>query len=160
MLDEGHLIDNKGFKVSFKNCIIIFTSNIGASKLNEISDYKERLKATNLELLKYFKPEFINRLDEIVNFNAINEEMAKDILEILLNKTQQKLKELTLKLEFSDAAKNELLKIGFSKEYGARALKRTIYQEIECKLSEYILKGDYKDKAFVDFKDNEFIFTF
>ncbi|MBZ7996372.1 AAA family ATPase [Campylobacter canadensis] len=160
MLDEGHLIDNKGFKVIFKNCIIIFTSNIGASKLSEISDYKERLKATNLELLKYFKPEFINRLDEVVNFNAINEEMAKEILEILLNKTKQKLKELTLKLELSEVAKNELLKIGFSKEYGARALKRIIYQEVECKLSEYILKGEYKDKAFVDFKNDEFIFTF
>lgn len=157
MLDEGALTDNKGFRVDFKNTLIIFTSNIGAAKFVEIKDEKERNELINKELLKYFKPEFVNRLDEIVGFNALNKDLCLQIVDILLKNTSNKLAELGISFKISENAKLELLNIGYSDEYGARALKRTIYQEIDSRLSELILQGSLKSEIYVDFKDN-FIF--
>lgn len=157
MLDEGALTDNKGFRVDFKNTLIIFTSNIGAAKFVDIKNEKERNELINKELLKYFKPEFVNRLDEIVGFNALNKDMCLQIVDILLKNTSNKLAELGISFKISENARLELLNLGFSDEYGARALKRTIYQEIDSKLSELILQGSLKSEIYVDFKDN-FIF--
>lgn len=158
MLDEGALTDNKGYRVDFKNTIIIFTSNIGAGKFASINDEKEKNELINKELLGYFKPEFINRLDEIVSFNALTKDMCLQIVDILLDKTREKLNELSISIDISDDAKNGLLEIGYSDEYGARALKRTIYQEIDSRLSELILSGELKHSVSVDYKEGEFIF--
>lgn len=158
MLDEGALTDNKGFRVDFKNTLIIFTSNIGAAKFVEIKDEKERNELINKELLKYFKPEFVNRLDEIVGFNALNKDLCLQIVDILLKNTSNKLAELGISFKISENAKLELLNIGYSDEYGARALKRTIYQEIDSRLSELILQGNLKSEIEIDFREN-FIFN-
>ncbi|MBZ7985236.1 AAA family ATPase [Campylobacter sp. Cr9] len=158
MLDEGALTDNKGFRVDFKNTLIIFTSNIGAAKFVEIKDEKERNELINKELLKYFKPEFVNRLDEIVGFNALNKDLCLQIVDILLKNTSNKLAELGISFKISENAKLELLNIGYSDEYGARALKRTIYQEIDSRLSELILQGNLKSEIEIDFKE-DFIFN-
>lgn len=158
MLDEGALSDNKGFRVDFKNTLIIFTSNIGAAKFVEIKDEKERNELINKELLKYFKPEFVNRLDEIVGFNALNKDLCLQIVDILLKNTSNKLAELGISFKISENAKLELLNIGYSDEYGARALKRTIYQEIDSRLSELILQGNLKSEIEIDFKE-DFIFN-
>lgn len=158
MLDEGALTDNKGFRVDFKNTLIIFTSNIGAAKFVEITDEKERNELINKELLKYFKPEFVNRLDEIVGFNALNKDLCLQIVDILLKNTSNKLAELGISFKISENAKLELLNIGYSDEYGARALKRTIYQEIDSRLSELILQGNLKSEIEIDFRE-DFIFN-
>lgn len=158
MLDEGALSDNKGFRVDFKNTLIIFTSNIGAAKFVEIKDEKERNELINKELLKYFKPEFVNRLDEIVGFNALNKDLCLQIVDILLKNTSNKLAELGISFKISENAKLELLNIGYSDEYGARALKRTIYQEIDSRLSELILQGNLKSEIEIDFRE-DFIFN-
>lgn len=158
MLDEGALSDNKGFRVDFKNTLIIFTSNIGAAKFIEIKDEKERNELINKELLKYFKPEFVNRLDEIVGFNALNKDLCLQIVDILLKNTSNKLAELGISFKISENAKLELLNIGYSDEYGARALKRTIYQEIDSRLSELILQGNLKSEIEIDFNE-DFIFN-
>lgn len=158
MLDEGALTDNKGFRVDFKNTLIIFTSNIGAAKFVEIKDEKERNELINKELLKYFKPEFVNRLDEIVGFNALNKDLCLQIVDILLKNTSNKLAELGISFKISENAKLELLNIGYSDEYGARALKRTIYQEIDSRLSELILQGNLKSEIEIDFRE-DFIFN-
>lgn len=158
MLDEGALSDNKGFRVDFKNTLIIFTSNIGAAKFVEIKDEKERNELIDKELLKYFKPEFVNRLDEIVGFNALNKDLCLQIVDILLKNTSNKLAELGISFKISENAKLELLNIGYSDEYGARALKRTIYQEIDSRLSELILQGNLKSEIEIDFRE-DFIFN-
>ncbi|MBZ7984306.1 ATP-dependent Clp protease ATP-binding subunit [Campylobacter sp. RM12647] len=158
MLDEGALTDNKGFRVDFKNTLIIFTSNIGAAKFVDIKNEKERNELINKELLKYFKPEFVNRLDEIVGFNALNKDLCLQIVDILLKNTSNKLAELGISFSISENARLEILNLGYSDEYGARALKRTIYQEIDSRLSELILQGNLKSFVEVDF-DKEFIFN-
>ncbi len=152
VLDDGRLTDNKGVTVDFKNTIIILTSNIASSKIIEFVDPKDRQKAVMDELKLHFKPEFLNRLDDIVIFNPLGLEQIKEIVDIMLNDLRARLKERDIEITLSDNAKALLAEAGFDPVYGARPLKRTIYELIEDRIAEMILEDKIKDgdTIFVD----------
>jgi len=140
VLDDGRLTDNKGVTVDFRNTIIIMTSNIASDKIMEYEDREEREKAVNDELKKYFKPEFLNRLDDIVIFNPLTLEAITKIVDILFRSIQKKLAERDITVELTDAAKAYIAEAGFDPVYGARPLKRALYEKVEDKLAELILE--------------------
>ena len=159
VLDDGRLTDNKGVTVDFKNTIIILTSNIGSSKIIEISDKDTRRKEVLNELKVNFKPEFLNRLDDIVIFQQLDLEAITNIVDILFENIKQRVKQRGIDLELSSSAKEYIAKAGFDPVYGARPLKRASYEIIEDKLADLILEDKIKEGSTVrfDFKDNEII---
>ncbi|MDO4187811.1 MAG: ATP-dependent Clp protease ATP-binding subunit [Lachnospiraceae bacterium] len=157
VLDDGHITDSSGRKVSFKNCVIIMTSNAGANRIvdpkklgfvaveNEKLDYDKMKSGVMDEIKNIFKPEFINRIDEIVVFRMLNETDMTKIVTILSNDLCKRAKEqMDIELKITDAAKKLLVKKGSNKKFGARPLKRAIQTELEDVLSEAILRGDIK----------------
>ena len=161
VLDDGRLTDNKGVTVDFKNTIIILTSNIASGKIMEFVDPKDREKAVMDELKLHFKPEFLNRLDDIVIFNPLGLEQIKEIVDIMLNDLRARLKERDIEISLSDNAKALLAEAGFDPVYGARPLKRTIYEHVEDKIAEMILEDKIKDgdSIFVDEQNKEIVIT-
>lgn len=158
VLDDGHITDSSGRKVSFKNCVIIMTSNAGANRIvdpkklgfvaveNEKMDYDKMRAGVMDEIKNIFKPEFINRIDEIVVFRMLNEADMTKIVTILSNSLVKRAKEnMNITIKITDAAKKLLVKKGSNKKFGARPLKRAIQTELEDVLSEEILKGNIKD---------------
>lgn len=171
ILEDGVLTDSQGRRVSFKNTIIIMTSNVGASK---ITDEKQALgfsqsdgKPLSIEelvmpdLKRTFKPEFLNRLDDIIVFNQLDEDDIKEIARRMLKSLQKRTEDLGITLSFTDDAIDELAKEGFDKIYGARPLRRAIQSKIEDRLSELILDKTITENSTctVDYKDNEFTFN-
>jgi len=170
ILEDGVLTDSQGRKVSFKNSIIIMTSNVGASKIvdkkaslgfvesGNASDDIESLVMGDLK--KTFKPEFLNRIDEIIVFNQLEKEDIEEIAKRMLKTLKKRLADLDIDVEFTDAAVSALADAGFDKVYGARPLRRAIQQKIEDPLSELILEEKIKPgaKCTVDFKEGEFSF--
>ncbi|WP_428897198.1 ATP-dependent Clp protease ATP-binding subunit ClpC [Parelusimicrobium proximum] len=157
VLDEGALTDNLGHKVSFKNTIIIMTSNVGAREItnkgsslgftaNESEDQVYTTMKANVmdEVKKTFNPEFINRIDEIVVFHALNKDNLKEILDIQLGDVEGRLEEQEIKLSLTDAAKDYLITLGYDPKYGARPLLRVIQRELEDPLAEDILSNSDK----------------
>ena len=140
VLDDGRLTDNKGVTVDFKNTIIIMTSNIASDKIMEFSEAAERERAVNAELKKYFKPEFLNRLDDIVIFNPLDLEAITKIVDILFKNIEKKLAERDIRVLLTDKAKAYIAQVGFDPVYGARPLKRALYDEVEDRLAELILE--------------------
>ena len=160
VLDEGALSDNLGHKVSFKNCVIIMTSNVGAREItnkgNSLGftaeqsaedEYKDMRQNVMDEVKKTFNPEFINRIDEIVVFHSLTKENISAILEVALKKVDAKLADRQLTLKLTNAAKEHLLDKGFDAKFGARPLLRTIQRELEDPLAEYILTSRVKAGA-------------
>lgn len=160
VLDEGHLTDSKGEKVSFKNTIIIMTSNVGQStikkemnlgfssseKSREEVNTKKREEHYIAELKKNFRPEFLNRIDEIIVFNSLSKDNLRDIIKIMISKLQEKLEERDIKLNVEKSAMDLLIKKGYSTEYGARPMKRTIQKMIVDELTTKILKNEIVEK--------------
>lgn len=165
VLDDGRLTDAKGNTVSFENTIIIMTSNAGSTQnLNSIgfgSTSEYRKTKIQEALRETFRPEFLNRVDEIVVFDALNEEQLLQIVDLMLNDTQKVLNDKNIKMYVSKEAKNFLVKKGTDIKYGARPLRRTIEREIEDELSDKILRGELKNgqKVYVDLKDNKLTFN-
>lgn len=172
ILDDGRLTDSKGRHVSFKNTIIIMTSNVGAhmiqntSKLgfsvsnDEKKDKYEKLKETVMEeLKKAFRPEFLNRIDDIIVFAHLNKEEIREIVDLMLNDLFKRLNERQLKIEVTDAAKDYLAKEGYSETYGARPLRRVIQKKVEDVLAEEILTGNYQpnDELIMDMRDDQIV---
>lgn len=139
VLDDGRLTDNKGVTVDFKNTIIIMTSNIASSKIMEFHDPEDRRKAVNDELKFHFKPEFLNRLDDIVIFNPLDKAAITSIVDILFKGIQKKLQERNINVVLEPAAKAYIAEAGFDPVYGARPLKRALYEVVEDTLAELIL---------------------
>jgi len=144
VLDDGRLTDNKGVTVDFKNTIIILTSNIGSSKIIEISDKDNRKKEVLNDLKSYFRPEFINRLDDIVIFEQLGLEAITNIVDIMFDNIKRKLEQKDISISLSSTAKQYIANAGFDPVYGARPLKRAIYEIVEDKLADLILE----DKIF------------
>ncbi|WP_163534239.1 ATP-dependent Clp protease ATP-binding subunit [Helicobacter suis] len=140
ILDEGRLTDNKGVVVDFKNTIIILTSNIASEAIIQLSDAEAKRKAVQDTLKNYFKPEFLNRLDDVVIFNPLEMESIVQIVDLLFMQIQEKLKERDIAIEMSQAAKEYIAKSGFDPIYGARPLKRALYEEIEDRLATLLLE--------------------
>lgn len=145
VLDNGRLTDNQGHTVDFKNCIIVMTSNIGADIIQErVGDPYEEMKESVVNLLTdHFKPEFINRIDEIVVFHSLDQDQIHNIAKIQIQDLQKRLRNRDLGLELSPEALDYLSKAGFDRFYGARPLKRVIRQQLENPLSQALLGGDY-----------------
>jgi ATP-dependent Clp protease ATP-binding subunit ClpB len=159
VLDDGRLTDNKGVTVDFKNTIIILTSNIGSARIIEINDKDERRKAVLNELKNHFRPEFLNRLDDIVIFEQLNLEAITNIVDILFNNIKKKVEEKDIQISLTANAKEYIAKIGFDPVYGARPLKRAIYEIVEDKLADLILEDKIGEGSIIEFDvvDNEVI---
>ncbi len=155
VLDDGRLTDNKGVTVDFKNTIIILTSNIASDIIMEIKDANARKEAVWAELKRRMKPEFLNRLDEVVVFNPLGKEQVKQIVEILLRKIKSRLEEREIELVLSERAKEFVAEVGFDPVFGARPLKRALADVVEDKLAELILEGKVKDGDKVEFDVDE-----
>ncbi|KAA8707870.1 ATP-dependent Clp protease ATP-binding subunit [Helicobacter canis] len=156
VLDDGRITDNKGVTIDCKNTIIILTSNIGSQKIMDIADKNAREAAVRDELKSYFKPEFINRLDDIVIFNPLSLENITKIVENLLASIATKLSDRGIGIELTQSAKAFIAEVGFDPVFGARPLKRAMYEEIEDKLAELILEAKVQegDKVVFDMKDS------
>jgi ATP-dependent Clp protease ATP-binding subunit ClpB len=151
ILDDGRLTDGQGRTVDFKNTIIIMTSNIGSQRILEYKggfagEGYERMKQAVLdEMRHHFRPEFLNRVDEIIVFHSLAEEHLKEIIEIHLGYLRERLAERHINLELTDTAKIHLVRVGYEPAYGARPLKRAIQKEVETPLGRLILQGTVRD---------------
>ena len=160
ILDEGHLTDGQGRKVSFKNCIIIMTSNIGSHYILKSGTIDEKVKEeVNKELHKVFKPEFLNRIDAIVFFNSLGEQQVINIAKINLKKLISRLKERHIALTIGDNVAQYIGEKGYVKEFGARPLQRAIQEYITVPLSQFLLKDPEVKEVKVDVKDNKIQLT-
>jgi ATP-dependent Clp protease ATP-binding subunit ClpC len=169
VLDDGFLTDSLGRKINFKNCLIIMTSNIGVKKLqdfgtgigfstNNYSNEEHKKEILKAELKKFFSPEFINRIDEVVVFNSLDKENIKKIVTIELNKLISRLNELKYYFKFDNKVVEHIADVGYDELYGARPLKRAIQEKIEDKISEEILMGNVvEDKKYqMTYKNEDF----
>lgn len=152
VLDDGRLTDNKGIVVDFRNTIIILTSNIGSDKIIEMSDKAQREKAVQESLKAYFKPEFLNRLDDIVIFNPLDLQGIVKIVDIMFDEIAKKAQERGIYIQLSQEAKEQIAEAGFDPLYGARPLKRALYERVEDRLAELILEDKVKEGSKVIFK--------
>ncbi len=172
VLDDGHITDAQGRKVSFKNTVIIMTSNAGAqnivepkllgfaSEVDEKEDYNKMKDGVMDEVKKTFRPEFINRIDEIIVFHALSEENIKKIVKIMVNTIDKRTKEhMDIGIEVSDEALMKLAEVGFDPKFGARPLRRAIQTHVEDAMAESILAGEVKegDTVEITYKDDKFV---
>jgi ATP-dependent Clp protease ATP-binding subunit ClpB len=162
VLDEGRLTDGQGRTVDFKNTVLVMTSNLGSLMIQSMSgsDYQVIKLAVMGEVKTQFRPEFVNRIDEVVVFHALGEEHIKSIARIQLDTLKARLAKMDYGLEVSDAALAELAKVGFDPVYGARPLKRAIQSELENPLAKAILEGRFapKDTIRVDWRGGRMVF--
>ena len=154
ILDDGRCTDSNGRTVDFKNTIIIMTSNIGSNEI--LSNNSNKVMD---EIRNVFKPEFINRIDEIIVFNTLSKENIYKILNKIITEIEERLKNINVKLYLSEKAKEELVERGYDITFGARPLKRTVSREIETLLSHAILEEKVKPntKVLIDYANNEFV---
>jgi ATP-dependent Clp protease ATP-binding subunit ClpC len=172
ILDEGHLTDSFGRKVNFTNTLIIMTSNVGAKKVSEFGGgvgfettstgkQKQEVKKTMIQksLKQQFNPEFLNRIDDIILFNSLNETALKQIIDVELNKLRDRLIEKSYKINFDSSVSQRIYELNQQEEYGARPIKRIIQNLCEDFLSEEILKGNIKENILstLKIKDGELI---
>jgi ATP-dependent Clp protease ATP-binding subunit ClpB len=162
VLDEGRLTDGQGRTVDFKNTVLVMTSNLGSQLIQSMvgAEYDAIKAAVMAEVKNHFRPEFVNRIDEVVVFHALAEENIKAIARIQLKVLQARLAKMDLGFEISEAAITELAKVGFDPVYGARPLKRAIQSEIENPLAKAILEGRFgpKDTIYVDARGGRMVF--
>lgn len=170
VLDDGRLTDSKGRTVDFRNTVVIMTSNIGADALRyqkslgfgvggTSTKYKD-MKGTMLEeLKKAFRPEFLNRIDEMIVFHALEKGELKQIISLMANALTTRLKEQNIELELTDAALEKISEEGYDPQYGARPLRRSLQKHVEDRLSEELLKGNIStgQSVMIDYANNEFI---
>lgn len=172
ILDEGHLTDSFGKKVNFTNTIIIMTSNVGAKKVSEFgqgvgfssnssNNQKAELRKSIIQksLKQQFNPEFLNRIDDIILFNSLDEESLKKIIVVEMEKLRKRLEQKNYKITFDETVINQIFNLNSQEEYGARPLKRIIQNLCEDFLSEEILKGNILEnkKLTIKFKDEKLI---
>lgn len=173
ILEDGRLTDSKGRLVDFKNTVIIMTSNVGAHTIrkqrtlgfapveNEVDSEYEKMKENIMEeLKKTFRPEFINRIDEVIVFHSLENEHLRKIVPLMLDNAIKRLEQRDIYLTISDAAKDHMVKDGFDPIYGARPLRRAIQRAVEDNLSEEILAGKIKvgERVLIDVKDDKLAF--
>src|SRR5262245_11920701 len=151
ILDDGRLTDGQGRTVDFKNTIVIMTSNIGSYRILEYrgafeGENYERMKQAVLdEMRQHFRPEFLNRVDEIIVFHSLSEQHLKQIVDIQLDNLRRRLEDKHIYIELTEAAKTHLVRSGYDPNYGARPLKRAVQKEIETPLARLMLKGEVRD---------------
>ncbi|MBQ6476914.1 MAG: AAA family ATPase [Bacilli bacterium] len=153
ILDDGRCTDSNGRTVDFKNTIIIMTSNLGSSEIldGDTSKVMDEVK-------EHFRPEFINRLDEIIIFNTLSKDSIYKILDKIIADIEKRLDNIKLKIDLTDSAREELVNRGYDVNYGARPLKRVVSREVETLLSKHIINGDikFRDEVVIDYRNNAF----
>ena len=161
-LDDGRMTDGQGRTVDFKNTVIIMTSNLGSQEImNRQGEDPEVVKEAVMdEVKKHFRPEFINRIDEIVVFNALDQKAIREIARIHIRKLAKRMEQQNIGLDVTEAALDEIGKVGFDPLFGARPLRRAVQDYLENQIAVDILKGKYApgDTVFVDYVDGKFIF--
>jgi ATP-dependent Clp protease ATP-binding subunit ClpB len=163
VLDDGRLTDGQGRTVDFRNCVVIMTSNLGSQVIQELSgeaNYAKMKEAVMQVVTQHFRPEFINRVDEIVVFHSLGREQIRSIVDIQLGRLRQRLAERDITLRMDDDARDKIGEAGFDTVYGARPLKRAIQSQIENPLAQRILKGDFiaGDRVIAKLKSGELAF--
>jgi ATP-dependent Clp protease ATP-binding subunit ClpB len=163
VLDDGRMTDGQGRTVDFKNTVIVMTSNLGSQMIQQMvsAEYAAVKAAVMAEVRNYFRPEFINRIDEVVVFHALDERNIRAIAKIQLGHLERRLRSMEMELRVNDAVLAELAKVGFDPVYGARPLRRAIQSNIENPLAKDILEGRFgpKDVIGVDYKGGVFTFS-
>ncbi|QOY37500.1 ATP-dependent protease ATP-binding subunit ClpC [Anaerobacillus isosaccharinicus] len=170
VLEDGRLTDSKGRTVDFRNTAVIMTSNVGASELKrnkylgfttetEGQEYKDMKDKVMGELKKSFRPEFLNRIDEIIVFHSLDKKHIREIVSLMADTLTKRLIEHEIEFDLTDAAKDKIADEGYDPEYGARPLRRALQKHVEDRLSEELLRGTIQkgQKVTLDVKDNEFI---
>ncbi|MBA2318194.1 MAG: ATP-dependent Clp protease ATP-binding subunit [Euzebyales bacterium] len=171
ILEDGRLTDAQGKQVDFKNTVLIMTSNLGTKNLgreamgfvaknDEQSDYERMKGQVNDELKQHFRPEFLNRIDEVIVFHPLTRQQVKEIVDLMMGRVKKQLKAKDLDLELTDDAKTWLADKGYDQQLGARPLRRTIQREVEDTLSEKILFGEYHAGQLIvaDIEDDQIVF--
>lgn len=161
ILEDGRLTDGQGRTVDFKNTVVIMTSNIGSQFIQDLADNSEEMKRRIHEALRLqFRPEFLNRIDEIIVFNSLGKEEIKKIVDIQIKELQKRLENRGIHLQISESARDLLANLGFNPDYGARPLKRTIQREITDILATKMLEGEFKegDTILINEKQGKFAF--
>lgn len=158
ILDDGRLTDGQGRTISFKNTVIIMTSNIGSDIILQAKKIDEQVKQEIEKLLhKAFRPEFLNRIDDIVFFNMLTEDIIKNIAKVHLKKFEQRMQARNITVLISNAAINFIAQEGFEPEFGARPLKRAIHQYIVVPASQYVLQHPETKELSIDYKNNKIV---
>jgi ATP-dependent Clp protease ATP-binding subunit ClpB len=156
ILDDGRLTDGKGRTIDFKNTIIIMTSNLGSQVIKELSqDFAKMEKEVKAILESHFRPEFLNRVDEVIIFKALSPEVILKIVNLQIDELRKRLQEKKIEIEVSEEARKFLAERGYDPVYGARPLKRTIQREVQNPLAQKILEGEYKEGDTVKIDLNE-----
>jgi ATP-dependent Clp protease ATP-binding subunit ClpC len=164
ILDDGRLTDAQGRTVDFKNTVVIMTSNLGAERIQAHTRRDEsfrELKEDLMEIVRHsFRPEFVNRIDEIIVFRGLTREQLVLITRLLLDRLARRLRSQGIEVEFTDDAVDYLAEAGFDPEFGARPLRRTIQREVENELSRMVLAGTVgpKDRVSIDVSDGKLTF--
>lgn len=173
ILDDGRLTDSKGRTVDFKNTVIIMTSNVGATTIKkqnilgfsapkdeEKEEYEKIKENIKDELKRTFRPEFLNRIDEIIMFHPLSQINVREIVDVMVNDLEKRLKKMEINIRISENTKEHISKKGFDPVYGARPLERTITKMIEDQLAEEILKGNVskEDNIFIDYSNEKLVF--
>jgi ATP-dependent Clp protease ATP-binding subunit ClpC len=172
ILEDGRLTDSQGRSVDFKNTIIIMTSNLGTRDIakgvgigfsaarDEAGDYDRMREKVHEELKKSFRPEFLNRIDEIIVFHSLTQGDVKEIVDLLMKRVEEQLKGKDLDIELTDAAKTLLAEKGYDQALGARPLRRTIQRLVEDPLAEKLLYKEFRagETVIVDARDGEIVF--
>jgi ATP-dependent Clp protease ATP-binding subunit ClpB len=162
VLDEGRMTDGQGRTVDFRNTVLVMTSNLGSQMIQSMAgaEYAAVKQAVMAEVKTQFRPEFVNRIDEVVVFHGLADEHIRSIARIQLDYLRRRLAKMDYTLEVSDAAIAELAKVGFDPVYGARPLKRAIQSEIENPLAKSILEGRFapRDVIRVDWRGGKMTF--
>ncbi|MBW7657369.1 ATP-dependent chaperone ClpB [Hydrogenophilus thermoluteolus] len=163
VLDDGRMTDGQGRTVDFKNTVIVMTSNLGSQRIQQLADegdYQVLKLAVMAEVKNFFRPEFINRIDEVVVFHPLKDEHIAGIARIQLERLEKRLARHDMALKVTDAALMEIAKVGYDPVYGARPLKRAIQEHIENPLAKYLLEGRFgpKDTIVVDVRGGQFVF--
>ena len=159
ILDEGRVTDGQGRTTNFKNTIIILTSNLGSELISEndvTNDQSTNIdELINQELKSNFRPEFLNRLDEIINFEPLKKETLLKVVDLQLNRLRERLEAKGIELEIDDDVLSLITELGYNPSYGARPLKRVIQKELESEIAKYILKGKYKEGSTIKIENKE-----
>ena len=174
VLDDGHITDSQGHKIDFKNTIVIMTSNAGAENIiapkhlgftsneDEKARYNRMKTGVMDEVKRLFKPEFLNRIDEIIVFHPLNKEHMKEIVSILLRTLEKRTRaQMSIRLNVGEDVKDYLIEKGYDEKYGARPLKRTIQNLVEDRLAEAVLEGKVRegDSVKLTLKDGQLKFS-
>ncbi len=171
VLEDGHLTDSHGRRVDFRNTVVIMTSNVGANTIRQESklgfkpqtqadSYKEMRDNVMSELKRTFRPEFLNRVDEVIVFHALEKEHLVEIVELMLKELGERIKEFNMELDFTETAKKYLAEQGYDPTYGARPLRRVIQKQVEDRMSEKMLNGEFThgDTVIVDVEEEKLLF--